>query len=77
MANKSNKISIRITPWQGQVLQEMCETLGTSYSLLIRTIIGNWLTVNEDYIYRLIDKKKEEKYGIKMETGTTLDLFGE
>ena len=67
MGNKSNKISIRITPWQGQVLQEMSESLGVGYSMLIRTIIGDWLSKNEEYIYRIIDKKQEN--GLDKQTG--------
>lgn len=60
MGNKREKISIRITPHQSLVLQEMCSALGTTYSMLIRTIIGDWLKVNEDRIYRIIDKKRIE-----------------
>ena len=60
MGNRTNKISIRITPWQAQVLSEMSEVLDTSYRMLIRTIIGNWLATNEDYIYNLIDRKKKD-----------------
>ena len=58
MGNKNCKISIRLTAWQEQVLHEMCEALGVSYSLLVRTIIGSWLTTNEDHIYRIIDKNR-------------------
>ena len=54
-------MSVRITPNQSLVLNEMCEALNTSYSMLIRTIIGDWLTTNEEYLYRLIDRKKLEK----------------
>lgn len=58
MGNKREKISIRITPNQSLVLAEMSQALGTTYSMLIRTIVGDWITKNEDYIYRIIDKKK-------------------
>lgn len=58
MGNKSDKISIRITPWQGQVLSELSQATGASYSMIIRTIIGSWLTQNEEYVYRIIDRKK-------------------
>ena len=58
MGNKNCKISIRLTAWQEQVLHEMCDALGVSYSLLVRTIIGDWLTTNEDHIYRIIDKNR-------------------
>ena len=60
MGNKNCKISVRLTSWQEQVLHEMSEALGVSYSLLIRTIIGSWLTTNEDYIDRIIEKKRNE-----------------
>ena len=60
MGNKNCKISVRLTAWQEQVLHEMSEALGVSYSLLIRTIIGSWLTTNEDYIDRIIEKKRNE-----------------
>ena len=54
-------MSVRITPNQSLVLDELCETLGTSYSMLIRTIIGSWVTENEERIYKLIDRKRLEK----------------
>ena len=60
MGNKNCKISVRLTAWQEQVLHEMSEALGVSYSLLIRTIIGSWLTTNENYIDRIIEKKRNE-----------------
>ena len=60
MGNKNCKISVRLTAWQEQVLHEMSEALGVSYSLRIRTIIGSWLTTNEDYIDRIIEKKRNE-----------------
>ena len=74
--NKGCKISIRITPYQEQVLQEMSQTLGTSYSMLIRTILGDWLTKNEEYIYRIIDKKKIENADYQ-QTGEEEETFAE
>lgn len=59
MGNRSCKVSLRLTPFQEQVLHEMSIALDTSYSMLIRTIIGDWLSKNEDYINRIIDRKKE------------------
>ena len=61
MSSKNCKISIRITPWQEQVLSELAESLGVGYSLLVRTIIGSWLETNEEYVYKLVDKKIIEK----------------
>lgn len=57
MSGKREKISIRITPNQSLVLQEMSQALNTTYSMLVRTIIGDWITKNEEYIYKIIDKK--------------------
>ncbi|MEE3491166.1 MAG: hypothetical protein VZR10_09870 [Methanobrevibacter sp.] len=60
MGKRSDKISIRITPNQSLVLAEMSQALGTTYSMLIRTILGDWITKNEDYIDRIIEKKRNE-----------------
>ena len=61
MGGKKERISIRITPNQELVLKEMSEALNTSISMMIRTIIGDWITKNEYYIYRIIDKKREDQ----------------
>ena len=55
------RISIRISTWQENVLQEMSEALDTSMSMLVRTIVGDWLKQHEEQIYRIIDRKKLEK----------------
>ena len=60
MSGKREKISIRITPHQSLVLAEMSQALNTTYSMLVRCIIGDWLQTNEDYIYKIIDKKNRE-----------------
>ena len=61
MGSKNCKISVRLTPWQEQVLHEMSTTFNVSYSLLIRTIVGSWLTDHENDIYRFIDNKLIDK----------------
>jgi hypothetical protein len=60
MGSKSDKISIRITPNQSLVLAEMSQALGVSYSMLIRTILGDWIAKNEEYLEKIIDKKSLE-----------------
>lgn len=77
MGSKSNKISIRITPWQEQVLSELSGALGVGYSLLIRTIIGNWLEQNEEFLYKFIDKKNFENADNKQNPEETEELFRE
>lgn len=46
----TEKITIRLTPRQIQVLTELREKFGCSFSLMIRTIVGSWLTTNEEII---------------------------
>ena len=58
--NRTSKISIRITPNQSLVLEEMSQALNTTYSMLIRTILGDWIATNEEYIDRIIEKKRNE-----------------
>lgn len=58
MGKRSDKISIRITPNQSLVLAEMAKALDTTYSMLIRTILGDWISKNEEYIDKLIDRKR-------------------
>lgn len=70
------RISIRLSENQELVLREMSETLDTSISMLIRTIVGDWLTKNEEQIYRIIDKKKYG-YALDSETKEKEDIFGE
>lgn len=76
MGNKSCKLTVRISPWQEQVLSELSNTLNVSYSMLVRTIIGNWLTMNEEHLYRIIDKKKFEDADNK-KVGEEKDIFSE
>lgn len=70
------RISIRLSENQELVLREMSETLDTSISMLIRTIVGDWLTKNEEQIYRIIDKKKYG-YALDSEAEEKEDIFGE
>ena len=66
--SKREKISIRITPNQSLVLAEMSEALNCTYSMMIRTILGDWIAKNEEYIDRVIDRKRNN--GKNTETGT-------
>lgn len=57
---KRERITVRLTAYQMQCLKELKESLGTSYSLLTRSIIGNFLCQNEDALERIIEKKSKE-----------------
>lgn len=54
---RKERITIRITPNQMQCLKELSESLNTSYSLLVRSIIGDFLTKNSDVLDRIITSK--------------------
>lgn len=60
----TEKITIRLTPRQIQVLTELREKFGASFSLMIRTIVGSWLTTNEEIIESVLtstEKNNEVK----------------
>lgn len=50
---------IRLTENQRLVLEELKNILNCNISLLVRTIIGDWLEKNEEYIYDIIEGRRE------------------
>lgn len=58
-STRKSRITVRITPWQKQCLDEITKSMNTSYSMLIRAIIGDWLTEHDDQIERIIANKSE------------------
>lgn len=50
---------IRLTENQRLVLEELKNILNCNISLLVRAIIGDWLAKNEDYIYDIIEGRRE------------------
>ena len=57
---RKDRITIRLTNSQYQVLSELVEALDTSYSLLVRTIISDFLNRNEDVLERITLKHMQE-----------------
>lgn len=51
--SKKERITVRLNPNQMQVLRELTEGLNTSYSMLVRTIISDFITKNEDILERI------------------------
>lgn len=49
------KFTVRLRANQELVLTELSSALHTTKSVLLRAIISDWLTKNEDCIYRLIE----------------------
>ena len=62
---RKQRVTVRLTPYQMQCLKEVSESLNTSYSLLIRSIIGDFLTKNEDALERIIANKEVEDADIE------------
>lgn len=60
MDRKKPVITLRLKPEQEVVLQEVSDKLKVPKSVFIRAVIGDWLTKNEDCLYRLIDNKLNE-----------------
>ena len=50
---RKQRVTVRLTPYQMQCLKELSASLNTSYSLLIRSIIGDFLTKNEEALERI------------------------
>ena len=48
------KLTLRLKPRQYQVLCELRDALGCNISLIVRAIVGDFLTRNEDILERII-----------------------
>lgn len=58
----TEKVTIRLTPYQVQVLEELRDKLGCSFSLIIRTIVGSWLTTNEEIIEGVLTRENNNDH---------------
>lgn len=58
--NRKERVTVRLNCYQMQCLKELSASLNTSYSLLIRSIIGDFLTKNEEALERIITNKQLE-----------------
>ena len=58
--NRKERVTVRLTPNQMQCLKELSTNLNTSYSLLIRSIIQDFICRNEETLERIITKKEIE-----------------
>jgi hypothetical protein len=56
---RKERVTVRLNPYQMQCLKELSKSLNTSYSLLIRSIIGDFLERNEEALDRIISKKTD------------------
>lgn len=54
---RKQRITVRLTENQMQVLSELTQALDTSYSMLVRSIVCDFLTRNESQLERIITQK--------------------
>ena len=64
--NRKERVTVRLNCYQMQCLKELSTSLNTSYSLLIRSIIGDFLSRNEETLERIITKKEIEDANPKL-----------
>ena len=64
--NRKERVTVRLNCYQMQCLKELSASLNTSYSLLIRSIIGDFLRRNEETLERIITKKEIEDANPKL-----------
>ena len=64
--NRKERVTVRLNPYQMQCLKELSTNLNTSYSLLIRSIIGDFLKRNEEALERIITNKQLEDADTKL-----------
>ncbi len=55
---RKERITVRLTENQMQVLSELTQALDTSYSMLVRSIVSDFLTRNEDQLEKIIVKTR-------------------
>lgn len=77
MEDKQPKITLRLKPEQEVILQEVSDKLKVPKSVFIRAVIGDWLTKNEDCLYRLIDNKLHENEQDTEKTDIYSGIFGD
>jgi hypothetical protein len=65
--NRKERITVRVTPYQMQCLKELSTSLNTSYSLLIRSIIGDFLNRNEEALERITTNKHSDYADLKLQ----------
>ena len=71
---RKQRITVRLTENQMQVLSELTSALDTSYSMLVRSIVCDFLTRNEDQLERIITQKL---YGDANNQQAAKEDFGE
>ena len=71
---KDARYSIRLTDNQALVLKELSEALDTSISMLVRMMVGEFITKNEDRLERIIVKHQKGDGAVEKDTDD--EIFG-
>lgn len=74
--NRKERISVRLTPYQNQVLTELSTALDTSVSMLVRTIVGDFISRNEERLENIIEQKARGNADNK-QISAEEEIFGE
>jgi hypothetical protein len=61
IGTRKQRVTIRLTDWQMLCLKELTTSLNTSYSMLIRSIIQDFLVRNEDTLERIAQEKNNQE----------------
>lgn len=59
IGTRKQRITIRLTDNQMLCLKELTESLNTSYSMLVRSIIQDFLTRNEERLEKITTSKTD------------------
>lgn len=59
MENIKPRITVRLLPHQLLILEELKDTLNCSVSMIVRTIVGDFLSRNEEVLERIITGEQE------------------
>lgn len=59
---RKQRVTVRLTPNQMLCIKELSTSLNTSYSLLIRSIIQDFLTKNEEALERITNNTNNNDY---------------
>jgi hypothetical protein len=74
---RKQRITVRLTENQMQVLSELCQALDTSYSMLVRSMVCDFLTKNEEVLERIIVNKLYSNADDSEIAEEAENLFGE
>ena len=67
IGTRKQRITIRLTDNQMLCLKELTQSLNTSYSMLVRSIIQDFLTRNEERLEKITASKNDDDANTELE----------